>query len=517
MKFWAHSDPQRISVGEDLLVLPCFEHDFTGNFFQTESLVELNNLSARSLANYASCEKFAGKQGQVLVYFLSNSLIRARKIVLVGVGKTTDVSMKSLQSTLKQMFRTIKEERAQKVTLDLRPLISQGMDPFAVGKMISVSGHLLLHVGVNYKTRNAPASNKLKKLRVLVDVPHQATVLQGLREGDFIGRSVTFARDLTAMPANILTPSELKRYAQQVEAESEGAITGKYYCKHKLAEMKAGAILAVNQGSIKEPWMSELTYTPEGGPTPIKLFFVGKSVCFDTGGLNLKPASGMRYMKRDMAGGATALGIIKAVASLKLPISVTVILPAVENMPDGDSMRPGDRIETMSGLTVEVDNTDAEGRLTLADAITWARKQGATHIVDFATLTGAVKSIGGDVAAGLFSNNATFGQLVADTANAQDEPVELITMHPELRDLNSSEIADLSNSGGELAGSTTAAWFIREFAGEDTPWVHFDIAGVAYRNRALKLDPRGATGYGVRTGIALAQILAQRQTLSASV
>ncbi len=316
---------------------------------------------------------------------------------------------------------------------------------------------------------------------------------------------------LTTMPANVLTPVALKNFAQLTEKESAGSIKGKYYDKKKLAKMKANAILAVNQGSSKAPWMSELTYTPEGGPTKDHLFIVGKSVCFDTGGLDLKPAAGMRFMKRDMAGGATALAILKAVAALKLPLSVTVILPAVENMPDGNAFRPGDYIETMSGLTVEVDNTDAEGRLTLADAITWAKKQGATHMVDFATLTGAVKSIGGDVAAGLFGNNASFTQLVAETARGQDEQVEVMTMYPELKDLNASDVADLSNSGGDLAGSTTAAWFIREFAGEETPWVHLDIASVAYRNRAIKLDPRGSTGYGVRTGIALVQAMAKMQ------
>lgn len=510
MKFWVITDTSLPRVNEDMVVLPCFEHDFDGNFAKTESVSHFNTLSQGSLLKHASVREFAGKNGQTMLHFLSSSILSSQKALLMGVGKSSEVTLASVQLALKEAFKTIGSDKAEQVTFDLKPILALGIDPFALGKMISITGHLILYTGLNYKTKNAPKS-KFSKLRVIADATNAGAILQGLQEGDAIGRSVNFARDLTTMPANVLTPAQLKNYAQLVEKESGGSIKGKYYDKKKLAKMKANAILSVHQGSSKAPWMSELTYTPESGPTATHLFIVGKSVCFDSGGLDLKPAAGMRFMKRDMAGGAVALGIIKAVAALKLPISLTVILPAVENMPDGNAFRPGDYIETMSGLTVEVDNTDAEGRLTLADAITWAQKQGATHIVDFATLTGAVKSIGGDVAAGLFGNNASFTQLVADTARSQDEQVEVMTMHPELRELNASDVADLSNSGGELAGSTTAAWFIREFAGEKTPWVHFDIAGVAYRNRAIKLDPRGSTGFGVRTGVALVQAIAKNQ------
>ncbi|MBP7864093.1 leucyl aminopeptidase family protein [bacterium] len=510
MKFWVITDTTLPRINEDMVILPAFEHDFDGNRAKTESVGHFDSLASGALLKHASVRGFAGKNGQTMIHFLTSSILAAQKALLMGVGKSTEVTLQSLQTAVKEAFKQIGTDKAEQVTFDLKPLLALGLDPFAIGKMISITGHLILYTGLNYKTRNAP-KNKFSKLRVLADAANAGAILQGLSEGDAIGRSVNFARDLTTMPANVLTPVALKNFAQLTEKESAGSIKGKYYDKKKLAKMKANAILAVNQGSSKAPWMSELTYTPEGGPTKDHLFIVGKSVCFDTGGLDLKPAAGMRFMKRDMAGGATALAILKAVAALKLPLSVTVILPAVENMPDGNAFRPGDYIETMSGLTVEVDNTDAEGRLTLADAITWAKKQGATHMVDFATLTGAVKSIGGDVAAGLFGNNASFTQLVAETARGQDEQVEVMTMYPELKDLNASDVADLSNSGGDLAGSTTAAWFIREFAGEETPWVHLDIASVAYRNRAIKLDPRGSTGYGVRTGIALVQAMAKMQ------
>jgi len=511
MKFWVITDTTAPSINEDLIVLPCFEHDFANNEANTASVSHLNALAYGSLLKHASVRGFQGKNGQTMMHFLSSSILSAQRAALVGLGNSSEVTLTSVQLALKEAFKLIGSEKAEQVTIDLKPILASGIDAFALGKMISITGHLILYTGLNYKTRNVPKPNVLKKLRVIADADHAGIILQGLQEGDAIGRSVNLARDLTTMPANVLTPEALKREAQKVAKDSSGSIKGKYHGKQKLADIRANAILAVNQGSTKDPWMSELTYTPEGGPTKDHIFFVGKSVCFDTGGLDLKPAAGMRFMKRDMAGGAVALAIIKAVAALKLPLSVTVILPAVENMPDGNAFRPGDYIKTMNGFTVEVDNTDAEGRLTLIDAITWAHQQGATHVVDLATLTGAVKSIGGDVAAALFGNNESFTKLVADTANAQDEPVEVMTMHPELRELNASEVADFSNSGGELAGSTTAAWFIREFAGEKIPWCHIDIASVAYRNRAIKLDPRGSTGYGVRTGVALVQAMAKNQ------
>jgi leucyl aminopeptidase len=242
---------------------------------------------------------------------------------------------------------------------------------------------------------------------------------------------------------------------------------------------------------------------------PVSLTIVGKSVTFDSGGLDIKPADGMRHMKRDMSGGAVTLAAIQAIAAMGLPIKVRCVMAATENMINGKAYKPGDVIHTMNGLSVEVDNTDAEGRLTLADAIEYAKRLGDSTIVDLATLTGAVKMVTGDVGACVFSNNDEFSSLVVSSAASQGERLLNIPMWEEFRDSNKSDMADLKNSGG-APGSTTAAYFLRSFAGEEIRWAHLDIAGVAFRDRELGADPRGSTGFGVRTLVELATRLAAK-------
>ncbi|MBZ0189339.1 MAG: leucyl aminopeptidase family protein, partial [Candidatus Obscuribacterales bacterium] len=349
----------------------------------------------------------------------------------------------------------------------------------------------------------------LATLRVLTEAFEQETVRKGMFAGRSIGYGVNLARDLVTTPAGELTPMRLMDVSKGIVARSQGLVKGTYYWGSRLKELGANLLMAVGQGSGNPPVLIELDYTPPSGPTKNVLCLIGKSVTFDSGGLDLKPAAGMREMKRDMSGGATVLGALQAIIDLKLPISVKVIMAATENMTGSHAYKPGDVLKSMNGLTVEVDNTDAEGRLTLADAIEYAKRRNVTHIVDFATLTGAVVSIGGDVASACFGNNAQFTRTVRDVAVSQGEKMIEMEMYQELRSLIDSDIADLKNSGGPLAGSTTAALFLSEFAGKDIPWVHVDIAGVAFRSRELEGLPKGATGYGVRTAVALAAELAR--------
>jgi len=272
----------------------------------------------------------------------------------------------------------------------------------------------------------------------------------------------------------------------------------------------ANGILNVGKGSDEPCYLIELTYTPPSGATKDVLGYVGKTVCFDSGGYDLKPADGMRHMKRDMSGGGSVLAVIEAIANLQLPISVKAYMAPVENLVNGKAFKPGDRIRMLSGLTVEVDNTDAEGRLTLGDMITYARQNGVTHIVDVATLTGAIRQVNADVAAGLFTNNEAFGRKLKAAGERAGEQYEILTMWPELREFNKAEMSDLKNTGGPGgAGATTAAWFVREFAGEETPWIHLDIASVAFRDREVGVDPKGSTGFSVRTLVELASEFAK--------
>lgn len=490
-----------------LLILPCFESDLTAAATAGETFTALNAGSA--IVTAAAQQQFAGKAGELFAHFNAN---HGGNVLLVGLGDSAKLTLNVLEGAMIKALRKAKEVKATELALDAQPILAMSLDAYEVGRLIGSSAVMLDHNQKSFKTKhsNPKGDHHVKSLRVTAPQNLAETVKKGLLDGRSLGFGVTYARDLVTLPANHLTPFKLMEAAKDVVAQSKGLITGKYFWGKRLQQMGAHALLAVARGSSELPVLIELDYTPETGPTEETLCLVGKSVTFDTGGVNLKPADGMRYMKRDMAGGAVVLGAIKAIAALKLPISVKVIMAATENMPDGKSYKPGDVIDTMNGITVEIDNTDAEGRLTLADAIEYAKRAGATRIVDFATLTGAVKMIAGDVGAAAFGNHPEFTAKVVEAGASVGELMVNIPMWAELRRQNDSDIADLKNSGGAGAGSTTAAWFIREFAGEEIDWVHIDIAGVAWRERSLGIDPKGATGWGVRTSVALAQSLAAK-------
>ncbi len=248
-----------------------------------------------------------------------------------------------------------------------------------------------------------------------------------------------------------------------------------------------------------------LSYRP-ASPSSSKdhLGLVGKGVTFDTGGISIKPADGMEKMRMDMAGGAAVLGAMRAIAQLRPPIPVTALVPAVENMPGSKAQRPGDIVTTLSGKTVEVLNTDAEGRLILIDALTYAQRLGCTHLVDAATLTGSIVVALGTVNAGAFTNNQQFLDKLIGVAKSEGEKIWQMPMDEEYKEALKSAFADLHNIGGRPAGSVTAAWFLRDFVGE-TPWIHLDIAGTAWLDDAKPHLAKGASGVGVRTFVKLAE------------
>lgn len=498
------------------MLVGAFEDDF-----ETPAASSLSSGVVRAIAStknalmrQAKAEEFAGKTGEVVRHFAGGK--PAQDVLLVGLGKRAKFGTAALKKALISAFKKARGFEATRVSFDVSSLLAAGVEafggvtPFEAGELIGAYAGL-----VDYEINHQKTAKSLKKARphftslTLVacdaDDAARAELERGIASGITIAKSVNHARDLTNLPAEDLTPLKFADRAQAVADKSNGRIRARFYHKRDLEKMGAGAILGVARGSYEPPVLMELDYTPATGATKEVLCFVGKSITFDSGGLDLKPADGMRHMKRDMAGGAATLSAIEAIAALGLPISVKVVMAATENMPSGRSYRPGDVLTTLAGITVEVDNTDAEGRLTLADAIEFAKRQGVTHIVDLATLTGAVKMIAGDVGAAAFSNNEDWAKQVIEAGNAWDERMVNMPMWDELRDRNHTDIADLKNSGGPLAGSTTAAWFIREFAGEEIPWVHLDIAGSAFRDREIGCDPKGSTGYGVRTLIELAR------------
>jgi leucyl aminopeptidase len=313
---------------------------------------------------------------------------------------------------------------------------------------------------------------------------------------------VAAARDLANTPANHLDPAMLADHAAAVAAGIPG-LSCTVLSGRRLEKLGAGGLLAVGQGSAVPPRMIVMRWEPSSPRGTDVLGIVGKAVTFDTGGISIKPAGGMEDMKMDMSGGAIAIEGIAAIAALRLPIRAMAVIPAAENMPSGTAIKPGDVITAMNGKTIEVVNTDAEGRLILADALTYAARNGATRIVDFATLTGAMVVALGEVYAGLFGSDADWTETVRAAAEESGDLAWPMPLHEGYRPLITSSVADLSNAAKKRqAGGVYAAMFLREFA-EGVPWCHLDIAGTGMSGGA-------STGYGVPLVAALAERLTAR-------
>jgi leucyl aminopeptidase len=322
-----------------------------------------------------------------------------------------------------------------------------------------------------------------------------------LNRGRILGEAQNFTRDLVNEPSNIMTPTKLAEQATQMAARYglECEVLG----AEDIQRLKMGAFWAVAQGSQTEPAkLIILRYSPEGAPQEPVIGLIGKGITFDSGGISIKPSENMHEMKTDMAGGATMLGVMQAIAQLKPNVRVIAMVPATENMPSGNAFKPGDVLTSMSGKTIEILNTDAEGRLVLADALTYAKQLGCTVLIDAATLTGACMVALGNITTGVFGWNKEWVNRVLSAADAAGERMWQLPVDDDYREFYKSSIADLANTGGRYGGAITAAMFIGEFAG-DTPWVHLDIAGTRWANDEKPFRAKGPTGHGVRTLVQL--------------
>lgn len=329
---------------------------------------------------------------------------------------------------------------------------------------------------------------------------------EAAERGRIIAEAQNFARDLVNEPSNIMTPTMLAARAR--EMASRCGLECEVLGPEKIRELKMGAFWAVAQGSDEPPQLIVLSYDPPGAPPEPVVGLIGKGITFDTGGISIKPADSMHEMKTDMAGGATMLGVMQALSQLKPRVRVRALIPATENMPSGKAYKPGDVITSMSGKTIEVLNTDAEGRLVLADALTYAKRLGCTVLIDAATLTGAVTIALGNITTGVFGWNQEWVDRVLASARACGERMWQLPVDEEYRDLYKSIIADIANTGGRYGGAITGAMFVGEFAG-DTPWVHLDIAGTRWSNEEKPYLAKGPTGHGLRTLVHLVMSLSK--------
>ncbi len=436
--------------------------------------------------------EFSGKALEIAVLHHPAGL-KAKRLVLAGGGKRERFDSADLRKLAGAALRALKPKGARNIVLALdEPYRS---DAFAAA---AVEGALLADAEADrYKTD--PKKNEKQVDRFAVLGGSQSA----LDYGRIVAESQNFSRSLANEPSNLLTPMRLAERAREMAAEQD--LECEILDQDRMRHLGMGALLGVAQGSAEPPALIIVRYKPASpGSSKDHLGLVGKGVTFDTGGISIKPAEGMEKMRYDMAGGAAVLGAMRAIAQLKPSIPVTALVPAVENMPGSRAQRPGDIVTTLAGKTVEVLNTDAEGRMILIDALTYAQRLGCTHLVDAATLTGAVVVALGAVNAGAFGNNEAFLNKLLSAAKAEGEKMWQLPLDEEYKEQLKSAFADLHNIGGRPAGSITAAMFLKDFVG-DTPWIHLDIAGTAWLDDAKPYMAKGASGVGVRTFVKLAE------------
>ena len=468
----------------DALAIGLFEQDIE----LTGELAQLNEKLAGTIAELIAETEFEGKSGSSAVTRVgSNSPIR--KIVLVGLGKADDLKLNVLRLAGAAIARLAKKEKVKTLGINL-PIINN--DPIATTQAIVEGVLLVLHQDNRFKSEPEDKGAKLETIDLL-GLGGQETAIT---RAESICAGVILARELVAAPANSVTPITMAQTAEQIAAE--GSLTLEILEKEDCEQLGMGAFLGVAMASDLPPKFIHLTYKPASTPKR-KLAIVGKSLTFDSGGLNIKGAgSGIETMKMDMGGGAATLGAAKAIAQLKPEFEVHFICAATENMISGRAMHPGDILKASNGKTIEVNNTDAEGRLTLADALVFAEKLGVDAIVDLATLTGACVIALGDDIAGLWSTDETLANQLQAASELAGEKVWQMPMEEKYFEGLKSGIADCKNTGPRAGGSITAALFLKQFV-KETPWAHLDIAGPVWADKENGINNAGATGFGVRT------------------
>jgi len=426
----------------------------------------------------------------------------AKRLLLVGAGKPDKFSVADLRKIAGSALRYLKPRGVKKFAF----LAREGERGPAAAQAV-VEG-LTAGDFESDKYRTDKKNNREIQSVSLVgfDAGPGGNLTAAIERGRVIAESQNFARDLINEPSNRLTPRMLAARAETMAKEMGLGV--EILDERKISELKMGALIGVAQGSVEPPRVIVVRYTPEnprpGGPV---LGLVGKAVTFDTGGISIKPAENMEKMKYDMGGGATMLGAMRALAYLKPSVPVIAVIPATENMPGGRAQKPGDVQVAMSGKTIEVINTDAEGRLILADGVTYARKLGCTHLIDAATLTGAIQVALGNVHVGAFGTPREYLDQFLESARGAGEKMWPMPMDDEYEELIKSTIADIRNTGtGKGGGAITAAWFIKEFA-EDTPWVHLDIAATCWVDEGKPWLAKGPTGVAIRSIIDFAMKL----------
>jgi leucyl aminopeptidase len=471
-------------IDTDLLAVPIFDGDEAGD------LRALDGATGGVLMRAQESRELQGRLYEILITPVTSGW-RAARIAFIGAGKRKEFTTERLRRVAAAAALTARQRRAQRMAW-----LNRGDVPLLAAVQAATEGIALSAFSADrYKSgeRGAPPLDQALIIAGPVEEPSELEA--AIERGRVLGESSNIARELSNEPSNVLTPSVFAERANAICSAAGIAVT--ILGEREIADLGMGLLLGVARGSAEPPRVIVMRHSPAGAPHAPVLGLVGKGITFDTGGISIKPADGMERMKDDMAGGAAVVCAMRAIGLLKAPINVIGVVPTTENMPGGRALKPGDVLTSASGKTVEVINTDAEGRLVLGDALWYAQKLGATHLVDVATLTGAAVVALGKGTAAVFGQPDAWVNLVRETADAAGDRCWPMPLFEEYAEQLRSEIADMLNTGGRPAGACTAAMFLKEFAG-GLPWAHLDIAGTAWFDEAKPWMPKGASGVGVR-------------------
>ncbi len=448
-----------------------------------------------------------GKLGEVNIIHSLGGL-DADRAVIMGLGKQEELTLDKIRGAIGDTCRRLKKQRVDNIATVAHGVGVNDITPQGSAQAITEGALLGLYSFRKHITREENKHVEIKKLTIIggseVDIP---LLEKGSSRGVILAEAASLARDMVNEPANYMTPIDMTGKAAEVakDCNLELAVLD----KKEMQKLEMGALLGVTQGSCQPPKFIILHYKGKNSDE-IDLAMIGKGITFDSGGISIKPSGKMDEMKTDMAGGAAVIAAMAAIARLKAKINVTAIVPAVENLPGGSALKPGDILTAMNGKTIEIISTDAEGRLILADALGYANKLKVKRIVDVATLTGACQVALGSVCTGVFGNNQELVDKIIAAGDETGEPMWQMPMYDEYKEQNKSDIADIKNAAKGGAGAITAAQFLAEFAG-GTPWVHLDIAGTSFGDKEHKYHVKGATGVPVRTLVSLVMAISGRK------
>ncbi len=447
-----------------------------------------------AISRLISQGEIKGKLNEItLIHSLGK--LPADRVVVVGLGKPDELTAPKLRGAVAETCRYLRNKGVASIAGGAGEAGLNGISLEAASQAVTEGALMGLYTFRKHKTKANDNGGEISRYLIVGEAKDVDALEAGSRKGSILAEATNLARDMVNEPGNLMTPTDMAAAADKV-AKLHGLEISVLEEKEML-EMGMGGLLGVARGSRQAPKFAVLRYQGgDPGQKPVAL--IGKGITFDSGGISIKPSDKMEEMKGDMAGGASVIGAISAIAQLKPKINVLAIIPATENLPDGNAMKPGDVLTALGGKTIEIISTDAEGRLVLADALGYAIREGAGYMIDVATLTGACVVALGKICTGAFSNNQEAADRLIAASKEAGEMTWQMPMFDEYDELNKSEVADIKNVGGRWGGAITAAKFLAEFAG-DTPWVHLDIAGTGLSDRESGHLVKGASGAPVMT------------------